>query len=54
MPPLRLHSANPRYFTADGEHAVYLAGSHTWANLQDIGLPGGPAFPFDEYLDFMP
>ncbi len=53
MAPLRIYPANPRYFTADGEHAVYLSGSHTWANLQDIGLPGGPAFPLDEYLDFM-
>jgi len=59
MPPLRLLPANPRYFTADGETALYLAGSHTWANLQDIGLPRGhdgrqpPAFPYGEYLDFM-
>lgn len=53
MPPLRIHPSNPRYFTADGESAVYLAGSHTWANLQDIGLPGGPPFPYTEYLDFM-
>jgi hypothetical protein len=53
MPPLRVLSANPRYFTADGEHPVYLTGSHTWSNLQEIGLPGGPEFPYAEYLDFM-
>lgn len=40
--PLRLHPANPRYFTdgkrnADGSlRAVYLTGSHTWTNLQDV------------------
>lgn len=50
---LRVHPTNPRYFTADGRRAVYLTGSHTWANLQDIGLPGGAAFPYEEYLDFM-
>ena len=50
---LRALSSNPRYFTTDGERAVYLTGSHTWANLQDIGLAGGPPFPYEEYLDFM-
>ncbi len=53
MSALRILPSNPRYFTLDGEKAVYLAGSHTWANLQDIGLPGGPPFPYAEYLDFM-
>ncbi len=51
--PLRVHPDNPRYFTHDGTRAVYLAGSHTWANLQDIGRPGDLAFPYGEYLDFM-
>ncbi len=51
--PLRVHPINPRYFTNDTGRAIYLTGSHTWANLQDIGLPGGPPFPYDEYLDFM-
>jgi hypothetical protein len=51
--PLRVHPTNSRYFTDDGERVVYLTGSHTWANLQDIGLPGGPPFPYREYLDFM-
>jgi hypothetical protein len=32
---------------------VYLTGSHTWANLQDIGPSGGPPFPYEEYLAFM-
>ncbi len=41
--PLRVHPTNPRYFTdgtktADGAwKAVYLTGSHTWANLIDRG-----------------
>lgn len=51
--PLRVHSTNPRYFTDGSGKVIYLSGSHTWANLQDIGLPGGPAFPYGEYLDFM-
>jgi hypothetical protein len=51
--PLRVHPANPRYFTDDSGQVIYLTGSHTWANLQDIGLAGGPAFPYEEYLDVM-
>lgn len=51
--PLRLHPLNRRYFgDADGR-VVFLSGSHTWANLQDIGRRGGAPFPYDEYLDFM-
>jgi hypothetical protein len=53
MPPLRPLSTNPRYFTNDGVHAVYLTGSHTWCNLQDIGLKETPPFPYQEYLTFM-
>ena len=34
--PLRVHPTNPRYFTDDGNKAIYLTGSHTWSNLQDI------------------
>jgi hypothetical protein len=53
MPPLSILTSNQRYFTKDGETAVYLIGSPTRANLQDISFPGSPAFPYDEYLDFM-
>ena len=53
MSTLRTLSSNPRYFTQDGEHAVYLTGSHTWCNLQDIGLKETPPFPYPDYLDFM-
>ncbi len=53
MTPLYPLPSNPRYFTCDGETAVYLTGSHNWCNLQDIGLAATPPFPYDEYLDFM-
>ena len=52
--PLRLHPSNPRYFTDDGRRAVYLTGSHTWDNLQDMGESDPPAaFDFGAYLDFL-
>jgi len=51
--PLRTSSKNPRYFADAQDRIVYLTGSHTWANLQDIGLKDGPPFPYEEYLDFM-
>lgn len=50
---LRRHPTNPRYFTDDTGRAVLLAGSHTWATLQDVGLPNEPAFGYAAYLDFM-
>ncbi len=52
--PLRVHPDNPRYFTADGQRAVYVTGSHTWANLQDLGVSDPPPpFDFQAYLDFL-
>lgn len=51
--PLRIHPENGRYFTDNSGRAIYLTGSHTWANLQDIGLAGGEPFPYNDYLDFM-
>lgn len=52
--PLRIHPKNPRYFTDDGKRAIYLTGSNTWSNLQDIGLSDPPpAFDFNAYLDFL-
>ncbi len=51
---LRVHPKNPRYFTDDGERAIYLTGSHTWSNLQDMGPSDPPpAFDFNAYLDFL-
>jgi len=52
--PLRVLKDNPRYFTDDGERAVYLTGSHTWSNLVDIGPSDPPPrFDFDAYLNWM-
>jgi len=46
MGPLRIHPKNPRYFTDGSGRAIYLTGSHTWANLQDQG-PKDPPPPFE-------
>jgi CubicO group peptidase (beta-lactamase class C family) len=52
--PLRVLEENPRYFTDDGERAVYLTGSHTWSNLVDIGPSDPPPrFDFDACLEWM-
>ncbi|MCK4966724.1 hypothetical protein KAS50_06820, partial [bacterium] len=52
MGPLSVHPGNPRYFADGNGNAVYLTGSHTWANLVDIS-PSDPPEPFDfvYYLD---
>jgi hypothetical protein len=44
--PLRVSPDNPRYFADPSGKAVYLTGSHTWSNLQDMG-PTDPPPPFD-------
>ncbi len=52
--PLRVHPANGRYFADAHGRAVYLAGSHTWANWIEHKLgPDEPDFDYDAYLDFM-
>jgi len=52
--PLTVHPNNPRYFTDGSGRAIYLTGSHTWANLQDVGLTDpSPLFNWTTYLDFM-
>jgi len=53
--PLRVHPANPRYFTDDSGKAIYLTGSHTWYNLQDSATIGEPLthFDYDAYLDLL-
>lgn len=51
--PLRVSTRNPRYFTNDGTNVVLLAGSHTWANLQDRGTPSPAVFNYSGYIDFM-
>lgn len=52
--PLRVSSANPRYFAEPSGRIVYLTGSHVWANMQDFGNTN-PPMPFDYsgYLDFL-
>ncbi len=52
--PLRVSTANPRYFADPSGRIVYLTGSHTWSNLQDNGhgFPP-PAFDYPAYLDFL-
>ena len=51
--PLRVHSENPRYFTDGSGKAIFLTGSHTWANFQDIGLAPIRRFDWPAYLDMM-
>jgi hypothetical protein len=52
--PLTIHPTNPRYFTDANGSAIYLTGSHTWANFQDKGTTNPPpAFDFGGYLDFL-
>lgn len=47
---LRVSQSNPRYFTDGSGKAIYLTGSHTWANFKD-NLPS--AFDYNGYLDFL-
>jgi len=52
--PLRVSTVNPRYFTDGSGRAIYLTGSHTWPNFEDVGLTDPPApFNFTAYLDFL-
>lgn len=55
MGPLRVHPQNGRYFQNSGTgEVVYLTGSHTWANLVDIGPTDPPGkFDFDGCLEWM-
>ncbi|MGB2808089.1 MAG: DUF6298 domain-containing protein [Sedimentisphaerales bacterium] len=51
---LRVHSDNPRYFTDGSGRVIYLTGSHTWANLVDIGPKDPPPqFDFTACLNWM-
>jgi hypothetical protein len=53
--PLRANPSNPRYFTDGSGKAIYLAGSHTWANLPDRGQlnPPGVVFDYAAYMKWM-
>ena len=60
--PLRIDPNNSRYFMDGTGKAVYLTGSHTWANLQDNALAVGvptiptdppPVFDYNTYLNLL-
>ena len=51
--PLKVDEQNPRYFSDNSGRLVYLTGSHTWSNLQDILMPGDQVLDFSGYLDMM-
>ncbi len=53
--PLSRLPANPRYFTDGSGKAIYLTGSHTWANFAtDQGATDPPApFDYEKFLDFL-
>jgi hypothetical protein len=48
--PLRVDPGNPRYFTDGSGRAIYLTGSHTWDNRQDMG---SHVFDYSEYLTLL-
>ena len=51
--PLRIDVGNRRDLS-DGTKAVYLTGSHTWANNRDNSVSDPPQpFNYTAYLDFM-
>jgi hypothetical protein len=51
---LQVHPQNPRYFADPSGKAVWLTGSHTWANFQERGVKGRTAdFDYERYLDFL-
>lgn len=59
--PLRVLKSNPRYFTDGSGKAIYLAGSHSWWNMQDNGIrliqaenqDPPPIFDYTAHLDFL-
>jgi len=53
--PLRVSATNTHFLVDAAGRAVYLAGSHTWDDLQDMDLmPATPtAFDFTAYVNFM-
>lgn len=52
--PLQVHPGNPRWFADGAGRAVWLTGSHTWANRQERGIEGAtPDFDYAGYLAFL-
>ncbi|MCB0688392.1 MAG: DUF4038 domain-containing protein, partial [Saprospiraceae bacterium] len=51
---LRHLPSNPNYFTDDSGEAIFLTGSHTWENFQDIySEENMPKLDWEEYLNMM-
>jgi len=51
---LRVSPSNPRYFTDNSGRIIYLTGSHTWANFQDVGYSNPPpVFDYTAYLNYL-
>jgi hypothetical protein len=53
MGPLTIGTTNPRYFADGTGKAIYLTGSHTWENLQDVKHPSSGPFHYATYLNFL-
>jgi len=53
MGPLIVHPLNTRYFSDGNGNIVYLTGSHTWNNFQDIDNQYCPPFSYTKYLDML-
>lgn len=52
--PLKHLVVNPNYFTDNTGKAIFLTGSHTWENFQDITSEENlPRFDWKEYQDMM-
>ena len=59
--PLTVLKSNPRYFTDGSGKAIYLAGSHSWWNMQDNGIrllsaedqDPPPIFDYAAHLNFL-
>lgn len=50
---LRASAMNPRYFTDDSGRTLYLAGTQTWASLQERRGPETPLFDYERWLNFI-
>ena len=52
--PLRVSTANPRYFADPSGRVVYLTGSEYWKTIQDNGPSNPPpTFDYSGFLDFL-
>ena len=52
--PLRVSTVNPRYFVDRSGRVVYLAGDHTWGDLQDNGTTDPPPrFDYPRFLEYL-